>query len=72
MSVARFVEMDDEQLQELFGDGGYREEGEEQNAGLFSANRIDKATLESCIKRNYSIQRLTYNEVMSIWTKKKR
>ena len=57
-------------MQELFGDGGYRADGECQIVGLFSANRIEKAVTESCIKQNYSIQKLTYNEVMSIWQKK--
>ena len=63
--------LDDEKSQELFGDGGYRENGEEKNAGLFHSQKLEKATLEACIKRNYSIQKLTYREVMDMWQKKR-
>ena len=66
MSIARFVELEAKEMQELFGDGGYRADGECQIVGLFSANRVEKAVTESCIKQNYSIQKLTYSEVMSI------
>ena len=66
-----FVGLDDAQTQELFGDGGYREDSEEQNPGLFHSAKVEKATLEACIKRNHSIQKLTYREVMDMWQKKR-
>lgn len=66
-----FIEVDDAQLQELFGDGGYREDAEAKNYGLFNASKVEKATLEACIKRNHSIHKLTYREVMKMWQKKR-
>lgn len=71
LSVAVFAELDEEQKQELFGDSGYRDDNEEKNPGLFHAAKVEKATLEACIKRSYSIQKLTYREVMEIWRKEK-
>lgn len=71
LSVAVFVELNEEQKQELFGDGGYREDNEERNSGLFHTAKVEKATLEASIKRNYSIQKLTYREVMDLWQKKR-
>lgn len=69
LRVAVFVELDDAQLQELFGDGGYREDSEERNPGLFHSAKVEKATLEACIKRNYDTQKMTYCEVMDMWRK---
>lgn len=69
LSVAVFVELNEEQKQELFGDSGYRDDNEEKNTGLFHTAKVEKATLEACIKRSYSIQKLTYREVMEIWRK---
>ena len=71
LSIAVFIELDDAQSIEMFGDGGYREDSEEQNPGLFHSAKVEKATLEACIKRNHSIQKLTYREVMDIWQKKR-
>ncbi len=69
LSVAVFVELSEEQSQELFGDGGYRENDEEKNPGLFHTAKVEKATLEACIKRNHNTQKLTYREVMGMWRK---
>lgn len=71
LSIAVFVELDDEQSQEMFGDGGYREGSEEQNPGLFHSAKVEKATLEACIKRNHDTQKMTYREVMDMWQKKR-
>ena len=70
LSVAVFMELPDEWQKELFGDGGYRADGEEVINGLFNTAKVEKATLESCIEQDYSIQKLTYSEVMELWTKK--
>lgn len=70
-SVAVFVELDEMQMRELFGDSGYRKNAEVQDTGLINSTKVEKAQLECCIKRNYSIQKLTYQEVMEIWQKKR-
>lgn len=71
LRTAMFLELDDVQSQELFGDGGYREDGEAKTLGMFNASKVEKATLEACIKRNHSIHKLTYREVMGMWQKKR-
>lgn len=70
-SAALFLEADESFMKELFGDGGYRKNGETEIYGMFHAKRIEKAVLESCIKGNHSIQKLTYQEVMDMWQKKR-
>ena len=64
ISIATFIELDDAECIELFGDGGYRKGREEQIPGLFHTANVEKAVLESCIKGTHSIQKLTYEEVM--------
>lgn len=66
-----FIELDDTQMQELFGDGGYREGSEIKIEGLFSQTKSIKATWESCIKQKHDTQKLTYQEVMDMWQKKR-
>ena len=64
IGIAVFIELGDAECIELFGDGGYRKGREEQIPGLFHTASVEKAVLESCIKGNRSIQKLTYEEVM--------
>lgn len=64
ISIASRIGLDDADRIELFGDGGYRKNGEEKIPGLFHSSKVEKAVLESCIKGNHSVQKLTYEEAM--------
>lgn len=70
LHIAVFLELDEEQSKELFGDGGYRESREVHSEGLFHFEKVEKAVSEACIKGNYDTQKITYREVMNIWREK--
>lgn len=70
LHIAVFLEMDEEQSKELFGDGGYRENEEVKIEGIFHCDKVEKAVLEACIKEGYDTQKIAYCEVMDIWRKK--
>ena len=69
--IAVFIQIEDKEMIELFGDGGYREDGEVKNDGLFRQNQCSKAVLEACIKQKHDTQKFTYQEVMDLWQKKR-
>lgn len=70
LHIAVFLELDEEQSKELFGDGGYRESEEVKKEGLFHCDKVEKAVFEACVKENYDTQKITYREVMNIWKEK--
>lgn len=69
--IAVFIQLEDKEMIELFGDGGYREDGEIKIEGLFGQTKGSKATTEACIKQKNDTQKLTYQEVMDLWQKKR-
>lgn len=69
--IALFIQMEDKEKIELFGDGGYREDSEIKIKGLFSQTKCSKAVLEACIKQKHDTQKFTYQEVMDLWQKKR-
>lgn len=69
--IAVFMKLEEKEMIELFGDGGYREDGEIKIKGLFSQTKCSKAVLEACIKQKHDTQKLTYQEVMEMWQKKR-
>lgn len=70
LHIAVFLELDEEQSKEFFGDGGYRESREVHSEGLFRCDKVEKAVLEACIKESYDTQKISYCEVMDMWREK--
>lgn len=68
--IAVFIQLDEKEMKELFGDGGYREDGEIKIEGLFGQTKGSKAATEACIKQKHDTQKFTYQEVMEMWQKK--